>query len=281
MPRTERARPGLSDGGRSMNTGETRLPACGKVLAPLQGVNRFVSPAQQSDLSPSSNCAHAAEMQAEMCTTCKILHTSRQPSNAATKCHNSTAENSPKRCWISRSDSSRKIQLVLRRRSPFTKCTRPRTAPTSTSGCISTNTSHRSSPRFSSPMCLARSCPGKAALIRDRVRSPHYSCQLDSLVHELSCVRRCAHLHGAILSQVRCPGGRRASVRVAGRPPLGRGGCGAGGAPDGGCSPLFPGRGGGGGAPRCPRGDPSPPPPPPPMPPHFSKFARGARHPPL
>src|SRR3989454_10297568 len=194
--------------------------------------------------------AWAAEVQAEMCKTCVLPNTSRYPSSAATKCHSSTAENSPKRSWISRSDSSRKIQLVLRRRSPFTKCPRPRTAPTSTSGCISTNTSHRSSPRFSSPMCLARSCPGKAALIRDRVRSPHYSCQLDSLVHELSCVRRCAHLHGAILSQVRCPGGRRASVRVAGRPPLGRGGGGAGGAAKRGRAPAPPplwGRGAGGG----------------------------------
>src|SRR2546422_175172 len=60
-----------------------------------------------------------------MCKTCTLLDTPFQPSSAATKCQSSTAENSPKRSWISRSDSSRKIQLVVRRRSPFTKCTRP------------------------------------------------------------------------------------------------------------------------------------------------------------
>src|SRR5206468_3567810 len=93
----------------------------------------------------------------------------------ATKCQSSTAENSPKRSWISRSDRSRKIQLVVRRCSPFTKCTRPRTAPTSASGCISTNTSHRSSPRFSSPMCLARSWPGKVALMGSNRGSRDYT----------------------------------------------------------------------------------------------------------
>src|SRR2546422_7123350 len=124
-----------------------------------------------------STHAGSAWVRREMCEQCNVLHAPRQPSRAATKCQSSTAENSPKRSWISRSDRSRKIQLVERRRSPFTKCTRPRTAPTSASGCISTNTSHRSSPRFSSPMCLARSWPGKVA------RSEEHTSELQSRLH--------------------------------------------------------------------------------------------------
>src|SRR6267378_2136924 len=129
MPRTTRPRSGLSDGGRSMNTGETRLQTCGKVQTPLQGVNRFVSPTQQNVARQPSRRTRAAVVQAKTRTMCKIYHALRQPSSAATKCHSSTAENSPKRSWISRSDHSRKIQLVVRRRSPLTKCTRPRPSP--------------------------------------------------------------------------------------------------------------------------------------------------------
>src|SRR6059058_1123771 len=161
-----------------------------------------------------------------------------QPSRAATKCHSSTAENSPKRSWISRSETSRKIQLVVRRRSPFTKCTRPRTAPTSASGCISTNTSHRSSPRYNSPMCLARSCPGKGALMGTTLCCLSDSCQLDSGLNELSRVRSAARRHCEVLSQVRCPSGGPSHRRMAGRPSLGSGRGGVGSTTHRGCVPA-------------------------------------------
>src|SRR6266516_492544 len=189
-----------------------------------------------------------------MCKTCNLLDTPFQPSSAATKCQSSTAENSPKRSWISRSDSSRKIQLVVRRRSPFTKCTRPRTAPTSASGCISTNTSHCSSPRFSSPMCLARSGPGNGALMGITLRCLSDSCQLDSGLNELSRVRSAARCHSEVLSQVWCPGRRHTDSRVAGRPSLGGGGGGAWGTGDGGNLPTGS-REQGAGSRRCIGGD--------------------------
>src|SRR5437762_11765160 len=59
------------------------------------------------------------------------------------------------------------------------------------------------------------------------------SCQLDSGLNELSRVRSTTRRHGEVLSQVRCPGGWRPVIRVAGRPPLERGGGGVGGAVDG------------------------------------------------
>src|SRR2546427_13214426 len=45
--------------------------------------------------------------------SCTTMHAPCHSSRASTKCHSSTAENSPKRSWISRSDHSRKIQLVV------------------------------------------------------------------------------------------------------------------------------------------------------------------------
>src|ERR1051325_7992553 len=50
--------------------------------------------------------------------TARFSTRQRQLLCASTKCHSSTAENSPNRSWISRSDHSRKIQLVVRRRCP-------------------------------------------------------------------------------------------------------------------------------------------------------------------
>src|SRR2546421_706916 len=174
MPRTRRA---VRPAGRHVLAQEIacgRLrQACGKVSRPLHGVNHFVSLTQHyggasrlcgdSWLSCPRECAKNAQFSTRY----------RQLLKASTKCHSSTAENSPNLSWTSRSDHSRKIQLVLRCRSPLAKCSRPRTAPgaTSGSGWTSMKTSHRSSPRFSSPMCLARSCPGNGALM-DRRTTP-------------------------------------------------------------------------------------------------------------
>src|SRR5436309_12252867 len=60
MPRTKRARPGLSHGGRSMNTLDRQLPACGKVQETLRGVNRFVSQTQQMS---HRSCATRLDLQ--------------------------------------------------------------------------------------------------------------------------------------------------------------------------------------------------------------------------
>src|SRR3989454_3820953 len=101
------------------------------------------------------------------------------------------------------------------------------------------------------------------------------SCQLDSGLNELSRVRSTTRRHGEVLSQVRCPGGWRAVIRVAGRPPLERGGCGVGrlahraGAPHRCLIGRRGARGGGGG------GGGRPPPPPPP-PPHIPDVPRQA-----
>src|SRR5256885_8536055 len=136
----------------------------------LHGVNHFVSLTQHyggasrrwadSWLACQKKCAKNAQFSTR----------EQQVLKASTKSHSSTAENSPNLSCTSRSDHSRKIQLVLRCRSPLAKCSRPRTAPgaTSGSGWISMKTSHRSSPRFSSPMCLARSYPGNGALMGRR-----------------------------------------------------------------------------------------------------------------
>src|SRR5437879_4361312 len=52
--------------------------------------------------------------------------------------------------------------------------------------------------------------------MRNRVRSPWDSCQLDSGLDDLSCVRSPTRGHREVLSQMRCPGGRGAGAGVAG-----------------------------------------------------------------
>src|SRR6266513_5766839 len=111
MPPTGRARRGLSDGGRSMNTGETRSAGMREGTGPVAECQPFRVVCATERLVTRLYWAQAAAVQDKICTFCKVPHASRQPSKADTKCHNSTAENSPKRSWISRSDSSRKIQL--------------------------------------------------------------------------------------------------------------------------------------------------------------------------
>src|SRR5256885_6238628 len=145
----------------------------------LHGVNHFVSLTQHYG-GASRLCGDSWPACLKKCAKNALFSTRhRQVLKASTKCHSSTAENSPNLSCTSRSDHSRKIQLVLRCRSPLAKCSRPRTAPgaTSGSGWTSMKTSHRSSPRFSSPMCLARSYPGNGALMGRRT-APERSCRV-------------------------------------------------------------------------------------------------------
>src|SRR2546430_15774654 len=90
--------------------------------------------------------------------------------------------------------------------------------------------------------------------MRNRVRSPWDSCQLDSGLDDLSCVRSPTRGHREVLSQMRCPGGRGAGAGVVGGAAVGRGGRGAGGGGGGAGSPPSQGGGGGGGFPPGGRG---------------------------
>src|SRR5207244_5999945 len=60
--------------------------------------------------------------------------------------------------------------------------------------------------------------------MRNRVRSPWDSCQLDSGLDDLSCVRSPTRGHREVLSQMRCPGGRGAGAGVVGGAVVGRAG---------------------------------------------------------
>jgi len=145
-----------------------------------------------------------------------VLHTPRQPSRPPRSCHSSTAENS-------RSAPAPHVRELEKdpARSAAALSVHEMHAPLhgtySTSGCISTNTSHRSSPRFQLAMCLARHVrEGGAHGVRSSLTRLHYaalrSCQLDSGLNELSRVRAPLAATARFCHNV-VPSGRPAHVR--------------------------------------------------------------------
>src|SRR5256886_5741825 len=82
--------------------------ACGKVPTPLHGVNHFVSRTQHYGPLRREEPVEDARRTPKCAKTARFSTRPRQLLSASTKCHSSTAENSPKRSWISRSDHSRK-----------------------------------------------------------------------------------------------------------------------------------------------------------------------------
>src|SRR5437667_126867 len=219
--------------------GTKRAQACGKLQGALRSVNRFVSSTQQTPYGTLSGglslhsclrkCARRARFSEHRFNrpTPQRSAKARQPKmpRSAPGSHAPTARGRSS-WWCGDAPRSRNA------RAPAPRQPRRRAASRRTRPIVH----HRASTH---PCAWRGPGPGRwrswgqIVAHETTLRCLSDSCQLDSGLNELSRVRSTTRRHGEVLSQVRCPGGWRPVIRVAGRPPLERGGGGVGGAVDG------------------------------------------------